>query len=293
MWRSSGTAPHHPGVAIGENRPYPQFLHHRSHRSRQVHPGGQATGSDRHARQPSDAGTGAGLERTGTRARHHHKAPRRAHVVPGEGRPGAAVQPDRHPRPRRLHLRGVALAGGVRGSDPGCGRHAGSPGADPVQPLPRPGCRPRDRAGPQQDRPAGRGTGAPAPGSCRADGNRPRPGAGRFGKGGVGHRGRAGSHRRARACARRRPGCPPEGADLRFVLRPVPRGRSHHPGLRRHVAARHVHHVRSRRLVLRGDGGGPPVPRPDPVAVGRTGRGRVSGGGDQGRGRHPRGRHGA
>ena len=36
MWRSS--APHalHPGVAIGENRPHSQFLHHRPHRPRQV-----------------------------------------------------------------------------------------------------------------------------------------------------------------------------------------------------------------------------------------------------------------
>ena len=53
------------------------------------------------------------------RARHHHQGPRRPARLPGRGRPGLRPQPDRHARPRRLHLRGVAQPGRVRGRDPG------------------------------------------------------------------------------------------------------------------------------------------------------------------------------
>ena len=59
------------------------------------------------------------------------------------------------PGPRRLQLRGLALARGLRGRDPGRRRGAGPRGADARQRPPRDRQRPRDRAGAQQDRPAG------------------------------------------------------------------------------------------------------------------------------------------
>ena len=48
------------------------------------------------------------------------------------GRRRVRAQPDRHARPRGLHLRGVALAGRLRGRHPRGGRLAGHPGADAV-----------------------------------------------------------------------------------------------------------------------------------------------------------------
>ena len=63
---------------------------------------------------------------------------------------------DRHPRPRRLHLRGVPLARGVRGRGAAGRRRPGHRGADAGQPLPRDGRRPAHHPGAQQDRPARR-----------------------------------------------------------------------------------------------------------------------------------------
>ena len=72
------------------------------------------------------------------------------------------------PGPRRLHLRGVARAPGVRGRAPPRRRGAGDPGADARERLPRDRERPRDRPGREQDRPpAGR------PGRGRRGGRRP------------------------------------------------------------------------------------------------------------------------
>ena len=64
-------------------------------------------------------------------------------------------QPDGHARPRRFRLRGVAFARRLRGLAAGGRRLAGRRGADARQRLPRARCRPRDRAGAEQDRPAG------------------------------------------------------------------------------------------------------------------------------------------
>ena len=61
---------------------------------------------------------------------------------------------DRHARARRLHLRGLALAGGLRGGGPARRRRAGHRGPDPGQPLPRARGRPARHPGAQQDRPA-------------------------------------------------------------------------------------------------------------------------------------------
>ena len=64
--------------------------------------------------------------------------------------------PDRHPRPRRLHLRGVARAGGLRGRGAAGRRRPGHRGADAGQPVPGAGPRPAHHPGAQQDRPARR-----------------------------------------------------------------------------------------------------------------------------------------
>ena len=64
--------------------------------------------------------------------------------------------PHRHARARRLHLRGVAGAGGLRGRGAAGRRRPGHRGADAGQPLPGAGPRPDDHPGAQQDRPARR-----------------------------------------------------------------------------------------------------------------------------------------
>ncbi len=61
---------------------------------------------------------------------------------------------DRHPRARRLHLRGVPLARGVRDRRAARRRRAGHRGADAGEPLPRARRRPARDPGAQQDRPA-------------------------------------------------------------------------------------------------------------------------------------------
>ena len=114
-----------------------------------------------------DARADARLDGPRARARHHDQGAGRARALDVRGR-ALRAQPDRHAGPRRLHLRGVALAGRLRGRDPGRRRGAGRRGADARQRAPRDRQRPRDRAGAQQDRPAGG-----RPGRGRAPGGRP------------------------------------------------------------------------------------------------------------------------
>ena len=73
-------------------------------------------------------------------------------------------QPDRHAGPRRLLVRGHAIARRVRGRAAARGRVAGRRGADARQRLSRGREQPRDHPGHQQDRSAGRAArgGAPA-----------------------------------------------------------------------------------------------------------------------------------
>ena len=118
--------------------PDPQLLHRRPHRPRQVHAGRPADRGHRHAGEArrcgsrcstpwtSSASAGITIKLNAVRMTLHRA-----------GRRELRAQPDRHAGPRGLHLRGVALAGRVRGRHPGRGRVAGHPGADAVQSLPR------------------------------------------------------------------------------------------------------------------------------------------------------------
>ena len=76
-----------------------------------------------------DARPAARLDGPRARARHHHQGAGRARAVAARRR-DVPPQPDRHARARRLHVRGVALAGRLRGRAAGGRRRAGRRGAD-------------------------------------------------------------------------------------------------------------------------------------------------------------------
>ena len=145
-------------------------------------------------------------------------------------RPDVRPQPDRHARPRRLLLRGDPVAGGLRGRAAAGGRLAGRRGADAGQRVPGGRQQPRDHPGHQQDRPAERAArrGAPADRGHHRPRRRRTPSwpAPRTGTGVA--RGARGGRRRAcrRPPAIRRAA---EGADLRLLVRRLPRRRHRRP----------------------------------------------------------------
>ena len=116
---------------------------------------------------------------------------------------GARAQPDRHARPRRLHLRGVALAAGVRGRAARRRRGAGDRGPDARQRLPRDREQPGDRPGREQDRPATGRSRRRLRRGRRPDRRQPRSRAAHLGQDGAGRRRRARRDRRARPGADR------------------------------------------------------------------------------------------
>ena len=99
-------------------------------------------------------GTGARFHGYRARARHHHQGADRPAELPRQGRQGLHPQPDGHAGPCRLRLRSLALAGRLRRLAAGRRRQPGRRGADARQRLSRARQQPRDRAGPQQGRPA-------------------------------------------------------------------------------------------------------------------------------------------
>ena len=141
----------------------PQLLDHRAHRPRQVDARGSHPPADRHGRRPRHEGAAARLDGARARARDHDQGAGGARALEG-----APAEPDRHARPRRLHLRGLALAAGVRGRPARRRRGAGDRGADARERLPRDRERPRDRPAREQDRPA-----AGRPGRRGGGGRRP------------------------------------------------------------------------------------------------------------------------
>src|SRR6185437_5589870 len=131
-------------------RPYPQFLHRRPYRPREIHAGRPPDPDHGRARGAGDEGAGARFDGYRARARHHHQGADGAPQIPRAERRGLHPQPHRHARPCRLRLRGQPLARGGRGQPAGGGRHAGRRGADARQRLSRDGGRPRDRPRHQQ-----------------------------------------------------------------------------------------------------------------------------------------------
>ena len=204
--------------------PHPQLLDHRPHRPRQVDPGRPHPRGHRRRRPEENAGADARLDGPRARARDHDQGPGGAGRVQGRRRADLPPAPDRHARPRRLLLRGLAQPRRLRGRPARRRRRPGGRGADRRQHLP--GDRERAGADPghQQGRPARRRARAGRPGDRRparrrprgsAAGSRPRPGRGCV--------------EVLEAIVDRIP--PPEGrargaaagADLRLRVRPVPR----------------------------------------------------------------------
>ena len=130
---------------------HPQLLDHRPHRPREVDAGRPHPGGHRHRDRTGDARAAPRLDGARTGARDHDQ---------GAGRPcaveGPPAEPDRHARTRRLHLRGLAVAPGLRGRVARRRRGAGRRGPDGRERLSRDRERPRDRPGREQDRPADR-----------------------------------------------------------------------------------------------------------------------------------------
>ena len=140
------------------------------------------------------------------------------------------------PGPRRLHLRGLAQPGGVRGRAARRRRLAGRRGPDAGQHLP--GRRRRARADPvpEQDRPAGRRARARGRGGLRAARRAGRHDQAHLRQDGRGRRGRARGARPEGPAAVRRPRRPAARADLRLRVRPVPRRDRLHPRRRRRLS---------------------------------------------------------
>ena len=221
-------------------RDHPELLHHRAHRPRQVDPRGPDAPADRCRRR---AGRPRPVPRPHghrARARHHHQEPGRPDALDRRRRQRAGcraghlrAQHDRHPGPRRLHLRGLPLARGVRGRGPARRRRAGHRGADPGQPLPRPRRQPPHHPGAEQDRPALRPAREVRRGARRHHRLRPLRRADDLGQDRPRRRGAAQRDRQADAGPAGRRRRPAARADLRLRLRHLPRRRHLRPGRRR------------------------------------------------------------
>ena len=196
-----------------------------------------------------------------------------------------------HARPRRLRLRSVALARRLRGFAPDRRREPGGRGADAGQRLSRARRRARDRAGLEQDRPAG----GRARADQGADRGRDRP---RRLRGGA-HLGQDRPQRRPGARGDRPPSAAAEGrrdralegAPGRFLVRCLPRRRRHGAGDRRGDQEGHAHPHDGRGRGLRDRPHRRLPPQDDRGRRPRPRRDRLYHCADQAGGRHPRRRH--
>ena len=212
---------------------HPQLRHCCAYRPWQIDARRPADPEDRRPAGARDEGTGARFHGYRARARHHHQGADGAAELHGEERPGLHPQPDRHARPCRLRLRGFALARGLRRLAARGRRQPGRRGADARQRLSRDRRRPRDRAGAQQDRPAGGRAGGGQAADRGRDRHR-RVGRGDdLGQDRAWHRRRAGSHRAPAAAAEGRPRGAAEGAAGRQLVRRLSRRRGAGPDRRR------------------------------------------------------------
>ena len=141
---------------IGHAAEDPQLLDHRAHRPRQDDALRPADGADGGAHAAGDDRAVPRLDGPRAGARDHDQAALRAPALPGPGRAGVRAEPDRHARPRRFLLRGLALARGLPGGAARRRREPGRRGPDPRQRAPGLRRRARDHPRPEQDRPAGR-----------------------------------------------------------------------------------------------------------------------------------------
>ena len=216
-----------------------QFLRHRAHRSRQVDARRPVSRADRRAPGARDGSAGARRDGSRARARHHHQGASGPAELHRDVRREVRPQPDRHARARRLLVRSDALAGRVRRRAAAGRRVAGRRGADAGQRVSRRREQPRDHPGHQQDRSAQRAARRSAPpdsghhrprrrrrDSRQREDRRRRPGDSR-------------GDRRAAAAAGGQSRRAAQGADLRFLVRPVSRRRHRHPRHRRRDPAGH------------------------------------------------------
>ena len=141
-----------PWVRRDRHLPHPELLHRGAHRPREVDAGRPPAGADPHGRGPRHARAVPGQDGSGARAGHHDQGAGRAAAARG-----VRAEPDRHARSRGLHVRGLAVAGGVRGRRAARRCGAGHRGADAGELPPGARRRPGHRARAQQDRPAGCG----------------------------------------------------------------------------------------------------------------------------------------
>ena len=142
----SGTLPAPPGFSPDSRwlslchdsaRPHPQLLDHRPHRPRQIDAGRPPPADD--AAPSRSARCRTRCSTTWTSSASAASPSRRAPCASSTGagrRRHLRAQPDRHPRPRRLPLRGLAQPRRLRGGAPGGRRHPGGRGADGRQRLP-------------------------------------------------------------------------------------------------------------------------------------------------------------
>ena len=191
-----------------------------------------------------------------------------------ERRRAVRAQPDRHAGARRLLVRGHAVAGRLRGRAAAGGRLAGRRGADAGQRLSGGREQPRDHPGHQQDRSARRAARRGAP----PDRGHHRPRR-RRARCWPAPRWAPASPEILEAIVERLP--PPgrrsrraaQGADLRLLVRPLPRRRHRRPRDRRHAAAGHEDPADGGRAGLRVEQVG--IFTPKAVAVEELGVGEV------------------
>ncbi len=144
----------------GLDEEYPQFFHHCSRRSRQIHAGGPLHPGMRRPGRARDAGAGARFAWiwSASAASPSRRRASRSGFKSAERR-DVPAQLHRHAGARRLLLRGFALARSLRGRVAGGRRRAGRRGAERRQLLYRAGTGPGSAAGHQQDRSALRRSG--------------------------------------------------------------------------------------------------------------------------------------